>query len=92
MKGYVQCERSGRLVKPCDIIEEHTGARVAREVADITPGFGTWHPQDVNAAEVGGDPTPIDNARPQTEDSRCHYSDAEVLAAIKEDRPPRRGY
>jgi hypothetical protein len=94
-RGYVVCDRSGFLRKPSETIEEDTGARVAREFADLTPGFGTRHPQDVNQAEIGGDPTPIENARPggpPLTKRDLNISDAEILAAIREDRPPRRGF
>jgi hypothetical protein len=93
-RGYVTCDRSGFLRKPSQTIDDE-GSRVAREFADITPGFGTTHPQDVAQPEIGGDPTPIENARPGQPPytkQELGISDAEVLAAIREDRPPRRGY
>lgn len=94
-RGYVVCERSGFLRKPHEVVTEFHGSRVAREFADITPGFGTQHPQEVNQAELGGDPTPIEDARPGGPDlslRELNISDAEVLASILEDRPPRRGF
>lgn len=95
-KGYTQCERTGFLRHPDDIIEEWNGARVAIEEADITPGFGTRHPQDVWNADAGGDPTPTEitagvDVHPQSKQD-LKISDKEIRAAIVENRPPRPGY
>lgn len=93
-RGYVQCDRTGRLRKPHEVMDDQ-GARVAKESADYTPGFGTDHPQDRRQADEGGDPTPIEYARPQ-QPARTkrdlEISDEEILAAIAGDRPPRPGY
>lgn len=95
-EGYTQCERSGFLRKASDLMKEDKGATVAEEFADKTPGFGTWHPQDVNQAEVGSDPTPIDNSTGvdmvNASKADMGITDAEVLLAIQEDRPPRPGF
>ncbi len=69
---------------------------VAKEFADVTPGFGTNHPQDkVNLGQMS-DPSPIHGASPQDEaclsKSDLMISDQEIKASIVEGRPPRRGY
>lgn len=95
-KGYITCAMSGFLRKPSEVMETYKGTIVADDKADITPRFGTRHPQDVNQAEVGSDPNPIhpQSTADTTERSKqdLGISDAEILAAIVENRPPRRGF
>jgi hypothetical protein len=95
-KGIAVCDRSGFVRRVGATLRAYTGSRVARDFADITPGFGTRHPQDVNQAEVGGDPTPIPDARPIDRDPKSKQqlciSDREIEAAIRENRAPRRGF
>jgi len=94
-RGYLQCARSGQLRKPKDMIRNHDGQMIAREFADITPGFGTLHPQDRNQAYTGGDPTTVENATGVTEEltkEDMSISDAEIEASIRENRAPRQGY
>jgi hypothetical protein len=93
-RGYVACARTGFLRKPGQLIEDN-GHWVARDHADITPGFGTRHPQDVNQAEIGGDPTPLERVQPPPpalSKRELGISDAEIMAAIRESRPPRPGF
>ena len=90
-EGYVQCQRSGFLFHPQDMMDDFRGGRVAKKYADITPGFGTQHPQDVYAAELGGDPTSVEGATGINEPlskQDLAISDAEILASIREDRAP----
>lgn len=77
-------------------MEDRRQGMAAKEFADITPGFGTYHPQDVVNLGVMDDPTSIENARP---DDKMNYSkqdlqisDAEIKLAIQEGRAPRYGY
>jgi hypothetical protein len=90
-KGYVQCQRSGFLRPADEVMRDVRGGIVARDFADITPGFGTRHPRDVFAPEVGGDPTPTHITTgvdlPLTKE-QLGISDQEVEAAIRENRPP----
>ena len=64
--GYAVCDRTGFLVPAEDRIEDVRGGLVRPESADLTPGFGTRHPQDVRQVPSGEpDPAPIPNARPE---------------------------
>jgi hypothetical protein len=76
-----------------DVVEDVRQGFVAREFADLTPGFGTYHPQDVRRDQVFGDPSPIPNARtPDRENwskQDLGYTDQEIEASIREGRPPR---
>jgi hypothetical protein len=96
MVGYTQCDRSGFLRPANQVITEFNGATVSVEFADITPGFGTRHPQDVYQATVGGDPTPAVNVAGVDEMNLSKQdqgiSDREIKRAIRENRPPRPGF
>jgi hypothetical protein len=65
-------------------------------VADITPGFGTRHPQDVAAPRVGGDPSITRPVTPRETQfltkQDLGISDAEIEASIREGRAPRPGH
>jgi hypothetical protein len=92
-RGLVTCARSGFLRFPKDIVEVD-GLPIAKDKADFYGGFGTTHPQDVPQPEIGGDPRPVrhgglDVARTKSD---LGISDQEILAAIREDRPPRPGF
>jgi hypothetical protein len=63
--GYAYCDRSGQLVPAEQRIEDFRGGSVRPQSADRTPGFGTRHPSDVWQPDLGQDPVPIDDARPQ---------------------------
>ena len=68
---------------------------VLSQYADITPGFGTWHPQDKVALGTLDDPKPIDKGNsgsPALSASDMSISDQERRAALIEGRPPRGGY
>lgn len=91
-KGYVQCQRSGFLRHPDEMMRDVRGGMVAKEFADVTPGFGTRHPRDVFAPDVGGDPAPTHITTgidmPLTKE-QLGISDYEIERSIIENRPPR---
>lgn len=95
-RGLTECDASGFVRHPEDTVEDVRQGTVAREFADITPGFGTHHPQDVVQLGVLDDPSPapggssLDKANLSKQD--LGITDAEMLASIREGRPPRRGY
>lgn len=90
--GLIECSLSGFLRRPCDIIEVD-GVPVAADKADLYGSFGTTHPRDVMQPALGSDPTPVRHGRTAATKSKqdLNISDAEVLAAIRENRPPRPG-
>lgn len=91
-RGWRICQASGFTRKAADYVDDVRQGRVAPEFADTTPGFGTKHPQDVVQLGNLSDPTPIYEAAPaQPELSKqdMGLSDQEILAAIREGRPPR---
>jgi hypothetical protein len=69
---------------------------VKRGEEDSTPGFGTYHPQDLKRLGPMSDPTPIPDARPQPDTyptkADLGFSDDEIKASIRQGRAPRRGY
>jgi hypothetical protein len=92
-EGLITCAFSGFLRFPKDIIMID-GKPVAKDKADLYGAFGTDHPQDHAQPEIGGDPSPVrfggqDVAKSKAE---LNISDQEVLAAIRENRPPRPGF
>lgn len=95
-RGNRECAASGKIVPAEDYVEDVRQGLVAKEYADITPGFGTWHPQDVRGGEAYDDPTPIENARPMDKlglsKNDLSISDQECELAVREGRPPRPGY
>lgn len=95
-KGWAQSAASGFVREADKLVRDVRQGRVEKSKADITPGFGTYHPQDLKSLGVLDDPRPIQNARPL---DNANYSkqdlgisDQEVELSIREDRPPRRGY
>lgn len=93
MRGLITCARSGFLRKPEDIVYID-GQPVARDKADFYGAFGTTHPQDVAQPEVGGDPSPVRHGGLHEGKSKreLSISDQEVLASVREGRPPRPGH
>jgi hypothetical protein len=95
-RGYKQCQASGFLRPTGQLTDDVRQGLVAKEFADITPGFGTWHPQDKLQLGVLDDPTPIPNARPQQTPELSKQdllmSDQEIEASIREGRLPRAGF
>lgn len=96
MRGLAICDASGFVCHADELVDDVRQGKVAPEYADYTPGFGTLHPQDVVQLDALDDPAPapggerVDKIPPSKQD--LQISDAEVLASIREGRPPRRGY
>lgn len=94
-RGLFVCDASGFVRHTDDAVDDVRQGQVAREFADITPGFGTRHPKDVEQLGVLDDPVPAEDGR--TLDTRnftkqdLGISDAEIRASIREGRPPRGG-
>lgn len=94
-RGWREDAASGFVRYADDVIDDVRQGPTAREFADITPGFGTHHPQDMKNLGKLDDPSPIPNGRPITEPvylSDLNISDQERLLATKEGRAPRNGY
>lgn len=85
--GLRQCAASGFLRHEPEMMQDRRQGIVAPDFADITPKFGTYHPQDVVQLGVLDDPKPvIFGNSPQTAGlsmAEQGYSDADVLASIK---------
>lgn len=92
-RGLIECAMTGFLRKPDDIVEID-GQPIAKDFADHYDGFGYTHPQDVAQPEVGGDPRSVEYGGLSEGKSLTELgiSDQEMQAAIREDRPPRRGF
>jgi hypothetical protein len=95
-RGVKECNASGFLRPASGVINDVRQGQVAREFADLTPRFGTWHPQDLVSLGTLDDPSPIPDAEPEDKDNYSiqdlKISDQEVRLSIQEGRPPRRGY
>lgn len=95
--GVKQCDASGFL-RHADhpIIRDVRQGMTIKEYADLTPGFGTRHPQDIVQLGQLADPTPIPRARPEDDKnlskSDLTISDKEIELSIREGRAPRTGY
>lgn len=95
--GIKECDASGFL-RHADhpFVEDVRQGGVIKEYADLTPGFGTRHPKDVEQIGKTADPTPIYGMSPpdttNASKSDLLISDAEVLLSIQEGRPPREGF
>lgn len=95
-RGWREDDASGFVREAHDYVHDVRQGMTAPEFADLTPGFGTHHPQDVKQLGILDDPRPIEDARPLT---RCNetkqdlsISDYEIELSIKQGRPPRPGY
>lgn len=95
-RGIKECQATGFLRPVGEQVSDYRQGLVAREFADLTPGFGTRHPQDVKQLGQTADPHPIKNARPKDMKNLSKqdlgYSDQEIEASIREGRQPRFGY
>jgi hypothetical protein len=93
-EGIVECYASGFIGHPDDMTDDVRQGTVLDKFADKTPGFGTHHPQDVVQIGPLDDPTPVGNGPDKRNLTKqdLDISDQEVLASIREGRPPRRGY
>lgn len=90
-RGLGTCERSGFVRHADRLVEDERGGLVAEDKADVTPGFGTKHPQDVVQLPPLDDPTPVvTNGLHEPEE--LEISDAERWRSVREGRPPRPGY
>ena len=94
--GNKECMATGFLRRTGQQVQDVRQGLVAHEFADITPGFGTHHPQDRVTLGVLDDPKPIPGAVPKNNQDRSKQdlaiSDQEILASIREGRAPRTGY
>ncbi len=96
-KGVRECEATGFLRSATHpFVEDVRQGETAAEFADITPGFGTRHPQDVVQLGVMSDPSPIQNSRPKDNRNLSKQdlviSDQEIKLSIQENRQPRIGF
>lgn len=94
-RGARICDASGFLRASDDRVRDRRQGIVSRDHADITPGFGTFHPQDVRRTPLTSDPAPIRDARPDDTGLAMSardmgYSDAEVEASIRNNQPLKR--
>lgn len=85
----VRIDDASGFLRPADkaIYDVRQGV-VAPEFADITPGFGTRHPQDQRRLPPADDPKPV--AHPRTEGNPSAlsprdmgYTDADVARSIR---------
>lgn len=95
-RGWREDDASGFVRAADDYVEDVRQGDVDPKLADITPGFGTNHPQDRKDLGVLDDPSPIPNASTVTKTplslQDMNISDEEVALSIREGRSPRRGY
>jgi hypothetical protein len=95
-RGWRQDSASGFIRYADDVIDDVRQGGVAPEFADITPGFGTHHPQDVKRLGNLSDPSPIRDADPEDRANLSvqdmNISDQEIKLSIQEGRRPRMGY
>lgn len=94
-KGWREDNASGFVRYADDVVDDVRQGPVSKDFADITPGFGTYHPQDIKVIDVLDDPSPIRNARPLTEPmskADLNISDQEIALSIREGRAPRPGF
>jgi hypothetical protein len=95
-RGVVECDASGFLRPAGRLLDDVRQGRTIPRFADITPGFGTFHPQDVISLGDLDDPKAIENAKPKDNNNYSiqdlGISDQEVKLSIQEGRPPRKGY
>lgn len=71
-----------------DVVSDRRQGLTSADTADITPGFGTFHPQDVRRTPPYNDPKPI--PRPRSEGNPdalsprdMGYTDADVRKSIQ---------
>lgn len=71
-------DASGFLVKASDRVDDTRQGFASIDKADLTPGFGTHHPQDVKRLGHLDDPSPIENARTDTVDQAGYPTKEDV--------------
>lgn len=95
-KGWREDAATGMVRYAEDYVDDHRQGRTSQKTADITPGFGTYHPQDVKNLGSLDDPQSIRNARPQGRQdlsaADLQISDGEIKLSIQQGRKPRPGY
>ena len=95
-KGWVECGASGAIRRAGELVHDVKQGMVRKRLADRTPGFGTYHPQDLKSLGVLDDPKPIIPSRPVDKNNYSKQdlgiSDREVELSIREGRLPRRGH
>lgn len=94
-KGWREDNATGFVRPAHDVVDDVRQGPVSKDFADITPGFGTYHPQDIKNVGILDDPKPIEKSQPISEPvtlKELKISDQEVLLSIREGRPPRPGY
>lgn len=81
-------DASGFLRRAGDVVADKRQGLTSRGTADLTPGFGTFHPQDVRRTPVVSDPKGI--TKPRTEGNPTAlspkdlgYTDADVRESIR---------
>ena len=87
-------DASGFLRPAHDVVRDVRQGLVSRDTADLTPGFGTMHPQDARRPPSTDDPRSIRDARPDDNTMALSardlgYTDAEVRAAVRAGLPLR---
>lgn len=85
-------DASGFLRPAKDVVVDRRQGLASKDFADLTPGFGTFHPQDVRRPPPASDPLPIFKARTDPNPGflgprELGYTDAEVREAIRQNRP-----
>lgn len=91
-RGARICDASGFLRPARDVVRDARQGLTSKDFADLTPGFGTLHPQDARRPPPTDDPRGIQAARPEGNDAflgpkDLGFSDADVRAAIRAGRP-----
>lgn len=85
--GLRQCAATSFLRHEPEMMQDFRQGIVAPDFADITPGFETYHPQDVVQLGALDDPKPVvfGNSPDPTTLSMADrgWTDADVLASIK---------
>jgi hypothetical protein len=87
-RGLAYCDMTGAVCDATDRVWQPGVGWVRTEDADITPGFGTWHPRDHIRLGRLNDPTPIVHPRPHPvlEPSKqdLGLTDAEIAARLRQ--------
>lgn len=94
-RGWREDQATGFVRAADDYVDDIRQGRTSKDFADITPGFGTYHPQDVKQLGTLDDPSAVVDATPITEPvskQDLGISDQEVELAVRQGRPPRPGY
>ena len=93
-RGLAEDDASGFVRHADKVIRDVRQGMVGKDKADLTPGFGTRHPQDVVQLGVLDDPRPARYGDHVPDDEKSKQdlgiSDQEILASIREGLPPRR--